>query len=319
MNPSNRIKPKKLYSLLLTCLGMLFLCSMAISCKKQETAPAPAPSAPPPVLSSNTTGRPFRIGMGAMITPREGFIYYRQLKEYIEKRFGQPIQLVDRGNYSEINRLLEIGDIDAAFVCSGPYVEGKERFGLQLLAMPLVKGEPIYHSYIIVPADSPARTFDDLRGKVFAFTDPKSNTGKLVPTYMLAKKNETPEHFFSKIEFTYGHDNSIRAVAEQMVDGAAIDGLVWEYMALKAPHVTARTRILLRSEPFGIPPFVVRPGIPKEQIQKLKQILFHAADDEEGRRIMKGMMIDGFVPGNDRNYDTIRAMYGWLAKQGKKP
>lgn len=320
MKPTMKIIFKRLSAGLLTCLGMLFLCMMATACKKQETVPAPAPApAPPPVSGPETAGRPFRIGMGAMITPREGFIYYRQLKDYIEQRFGQPIQLVDRGSYTEINRLLETGDIDAAFVCSGPYVEGKDRFGLQLLAMPLVKGEPIYHSYIIVPTDSPARTFDDLRGKVFAFTDPKSNTGKLVPTYMLAKKNEIPDRFFSKIEFTYGHDNSIRAVAEKLVDGAAIDGLVWEYMALKAPHVTSRTRILLRSEPFGIPPFVVRPGIPAEQKQKLKQILFHAADDEEGRRIMKGMMIDGFVPGDDRKYDTIRAMYDWLAKQGKKP
>lgn len=320
MNPSMKIIFKRLSARLLTCLGMLLLCMMAIACKKQETVPAQTPPpAPPAVSPPESSGRPFRIGMGAMLTPREGFTYYRQLKDYIERRFGQPIQLIDRGNYTEINRLLEIGDIDAAFVCSGPYVEGKERFGLQLLAMPLVKGEPIYHSYIIVPSNSPARTFDDLRGKVFAFTDPKSNTGKLVPTYMLARKNETPEHFFSKIEFTYGHDNSIRAVAEQLVDGAAIDGLVWEYMALKAPDVTARTRILLRSEPFGIPPFVVRPGIPAEQKQKLKQILFHAADEEEGRRILKGMMIDGFVPGDDRNYDTIRAMNVWLAKQGKKP
>lgn len=320
MKPTMKIIFKRLSAGLLTCLGMLFLCMLATACKKHETAPAPAPApAPPPASGPETTGRPFRIGMGAMITPREGFIYYRQLKEYIEQRFGQPIQLVDRGSYTEINRLLETGDIDAAFVCSGPYVEGKERFGMQLLAMPLVNGEPIYHSYILVPANSPARTFDDLRGKVFAFTDPKSNTGRLVPTYMLARKNETPELFFSKIEFTYGHDNSIRAVAEQMVDGAAIDGLVWEYMALKAPDVTAKTRILLRSEPFGIPPFVVRPGIPAEQKQKLKQILLHAADDEEGRRILKGMMIDGFVAGDDRKYDTIRAMYGWLAKQGKKP
>lgn len=305
---------------LLLCLCLLPLFSMQASCTKQE--PAPPASAPPPAVQdtiSSAVGRPFRIGMGAMITPREAFTYYSQFKDYIERKFGQPIQLVDRGNYSEINRMLETGKIDAAFICSGPYVEGKQRFGMQLLAMPLVKGKPIYHSYIIVPQDSPARRFGDLRGKVFAFTDPKSNTGKLVPTYMLARINETPQHFFRKIEFTYGHDNSIRAVAEKLVDGAAIDGLVWEYMALKEPDLTAKTRILLRSEPYGIPPFVVRPGLPAVQKHKLQKILLQAADDEEGRRIMKGMLIDGFVAGDDKNYDTIRAMYAWLAKQGIQP
>lgn len=305
---------------LMTCLCLLTLFSIQVSCKKQESAPVPA-SASQPLQNpmSSVAGRPFRIAMGAMITPREGFIYYSQFKDYIEQRFGQPIQLVDRGNYTEINHLLETGEIDAAFVCSGPYVEGKQRFGMQLLAMPLVKGKPIYYSYIIVPQNSPARTFEDLRSKTFAFTDPKSNTGKLVPTYMLARINETPQHFFSRTEFTYGHDNSIRAVAEQLVDGAAIDGLVWEYLALKEPTVTAKTRILLRSDPYGIPPFVVRPGLPAQQTRSLQRILLNAANDGEGRRIMKGMMIDGFVAGDDNNYDTIRAMYAWLARQGKQP
>lgn len=257
--------------------------------------------------------------MGAMVTPKEGFIYYKQLAEYIEKRLGRPVKLVDRGNYEEVNRLLETGDLDAAFVCSGPYVEGKNRFRLQLVAMPLVKGKPVYHSYIIVPQNSPAHRIEDLRGKVFAFTDPKSHSGKLVPTYMLSRINETPQRFFQKIEFTYGHDNSIRAVAEQLVDGAAVDSLVWEYMAVKNPDLTAKTRILLRSEPFGIPPFVVRPGIATEQKLKLQQILLNITDNEEGRRIIKGMMIDGFVRGDDDNYDTIRAMYGWLSKRGKRP
>jgi len=257
--------------------------------------------------------------MGAMLTPREGFVYYSQLKGYIEKRLGRPVQLVDRGNYDEMNRLLETKDIDAAFVCAGPYVEGKERFGMELLAMPLVKGKPVYHSYIIVPAGSPASKLEDLRGKVFAFTDPKSNSGKLVPTYLLSRMNETPEHFFGKVEYTYGHDKSIHAVAAGIIDGAAVDSLIWEYLALKHPDLTAKTRILLRSEPYGIPPFVVRPGIDEGVKKRLQEILLHVADDEEGRRILKGMMIDRFVAGDDRNYDTIRGMNNWLSKQGKQP
>lgn len=299
---------------------MLALFLVPAACKKHESAPAPQKSVKPVQVIMTSAGvKPFRIGMGAMITPREGFIYYNQLKDYIEKHLGQPVQMVDRGNYEEMNRLLETGDIDAAFVCAGPYVDGKERFGMQLLAMPLVKGKPVYHSYIIVPTDSPARRLEDLRGKTFAFTDPKSNSGKLVPTYMLAKMKETPQRFFSRVEYTYGHDNSIRAVAEKLVDGAAVDSLIWEYLAIKTPELTAKTRILLRSEPYGIPPFVVRPGIDPELKLKLQQILLNARNEPKGRQILKGMMIDRFIPGDDRNYDTIRAMNSWLAGQGKQP
>jgi phosphonate transport system substrate-binding protein len=313
---------KRVYSLtwftVILCLSALVFLQAA--CKKQEQSRTYR-EAEVPLQSRHTSAvtRPFRIGMGALITPREGFIYYSQLKGYIEKRLGQPVQLIDRGNYDEMNRLLETQDIDAAFVCAGPYVEGQQRFGMQLLAMPLVKGKPVYHSYIIVPAGSPARKLEDLRGTVFAFTDPKSNSGKLVPTYMLSRMNETPQHFFGRVEFTYAHDKSIRAVAEGIVDGAAVDSLIWEYLALNKPELTAKTRILLRSEPYGIPPFVVRPGVAEGVKKRLQEILLHAADDEEGRQILKGMMIDSFVAGDDRNYDTIRGMNRWLLQRGKQP
>jgi phosphonate transport system substrate-binding protein len=305
---------------LFSCICLAALVGLQAACKKQE-APQIHREAeqPPQIQRTSARVKPLRIGMGAMITPKEGFVYYSRLKGYIEKKLGQPVQLIDRGNYDEMNRLLETKDIDAAFVCAGPYVEGRERFGLRLLAMPLVKGKPVYHSYVIVPAGSPARNLEDLRNKVFAFTDPKSNSGKLVPTYILSKMNETPQHFFGRVEFTYGHDKSIRAVAEGIVDGAAVDSLIWEYLALKHPELTAKTRILLRSEPYGIPPFVVRPGLDEGVRRRLQGILLHAADDEEGRQILKGMMIDRFVAGDDRNYDTIRGMNNWLHKQGIQP
>jgi phosphonate transport system substrate-binding protein len=304
----------------IVCVCLTVLVAVQTACRKREAQQGPREAAAPlQDQHSSSQVKPFRIGMGAMITPREGFVYYSQLKTYIEKRLGQPVQLIDRGNYDEMNRLLETKEIDAAFVCAGPYVEGKERFGMQLLAMPLVKGKPVYHSLIIVPANSPARTIEDLRGKVFAFTDPKSNSGKLVPTYMLARMNETPQHFFGKVEFTYGHDKSIRAVAEGIIDGAAVDSLIWEYLVLKDPQLTAKARILLTSDPYGIPPFVVRPGIDKGVKQRLQEILLQAGNDEDGRRILKGMMIDGFVAGDDRNYDSIRQMNSWLLKQGKQP
>ena len=73
---------------------------------------------------------------------------------------------------------------------------------------------------------------------------------------------------------------------------------------------------MLRSEPYGIPPFVVRPGLDEGVKRRLQEILLHVADDEEGRRILKGMMIDSFVDGN---YDTIRGMNSWLRKQGIQP
>ncbi len=302
-------------SCILMAIGLL-LCS---ACERKEVVQVSLKSgvaAPEPARLPSQT--PLRIGMGAMITPRDGYVYYQRLHKYIEKKLGRPVHLVDRENYEEMNRLLESGNVDAAFVCAGPYVEGKDKFGMELLAMPLVKGKPVYHSYIIVHRGSSIKDLKGLRGKSFAFTDPKSNTGKLAPTYLLARMNETPERYFSRLEYTYGHDKSIRAVAEKLVDGAAVDSLIWEYAALKNPELTGQTRVIEKSPPYGIPPVVVRPGIDPALKKQLKDILLAAANDPEGKEILAGMMIDGFAKADDSNYDTIRVMNNWIAGQQKK-
>jgi len=299
---------------LLLSIGVLFIgtaCNrkeppLQISLKVGETAMEMAPA---------QKVQPLRIGMGAMITPRDGYVYYQRLQGYIEKKLGRPVQLVDRENYDEMNGLLESGGVDAAFICAGPYLEGKSKFNLELLAMPLVKGRPIYYSYILVHKDSAITSFKDLRGKAFAFTDPKSNSGKLVPTYMLAKMKETPESYFSRVEYTFGHDKSIRAVAEKIVDGAAVDSLIWEYTAINKPELTGQTRIIVKSDPYGIPPIVVRPGLNPEIKKKLKDILLSASNDPAGKEILTGMMIDAFVAGDDKNYDSIRAIKAWIEGQ----
>lgn len=253
-----------------------------------------------------------------MITPREGFRYYREFLDYVGERLGRPVEFVDREDYAEINKLVETGNVDVAFVCGGPYVDGRKQFGMELLVAPQAYGGTVYFSYIIVPKDSPIGTFKDLRGKRFAFTDPLSNTGKLVPTYMLARMGETPESFFSRSLYAQTHDKAIKAVAEQVVDGAAVDSLIWEYANRTDPRYTARTKIIEKSPPFGIPPVVVARQLDGETKKRLKEIFLTAHEDEQGKRILKNMMIDRFVVISDSAYDSIRTMKRWVGKQNRK-
>ncbi len=246
-----------------------------------------------------------------MITPRAGFAYYRRLLDYIGVQLGRPVQFVTKNKYEEINNLLKKGDLDIAFVCSGPYVAGHEEFGLELLVVPQAYGKTVYYSYIIVRSDSSLKTFDDLQPEQqpYPFSDPDSNTGKLVPTYMLARG--TPDTFFKKYFFTYGHDTSIKAVAERLVDGAAVDHLIWDYLNQTDPTYTSRTKIIQKSLPCGIPPVVVRRELDVQTKERLKKILLNIDKDEAGREILKGMMIERFVSADDTAYDSIREMREW--------
>jgi hypothetical protein len=195
-------------------------------------------------------------------------------------------------------------EVDAGFVCSGPYVEGAKKFGLELLVVPKVYGKTTYNSYILVHKKSSINTLEDLRGKTFAFTDPLSNTGKEVPTYMLAKMGETPKSFFKEYIYTHGHDKSIWAVVENVVDAAAVDSLIWEYMNIKEPQYTSETKIIIKSKPYEIPPFVVRKGLDKKIKDDIKKVLLSMHKDKRGKKILDKMMIECFVEVEDKNYDN---------------
>ncbi|RJQ15339.1 MAG: phosphate/phosphite/phosphonate ABC transporter substrate-binding protein [Nitrospiraceae bacterium] len=266
-------------------------------------------------VAGPSNGKPVRIAVGGMITPREGYAYYRKFLDYIEVKLGREVELVERDSYSEVNELLKMGEIDAAFVCGGPYVDGHKEFGMELLAAPVAYGEAVYYSYIIVKKDSRINSFEELRGKRFAFTDPQSNSGKLFPTYMLSKMNETPDTFFRTYVFTQSHDKSIKAVAQGIVDGAAVDSLIWEYADRTNPVFTSKTRTIMKSPPHGIPPVVVGPGLDPETKEALRTVFLNAHTDKEGREILRHMMIDRFIPIDDSAYDSIREMKEWIAGQ----
>lgn len=261
---------------------------------------------------------PIRIAVGGMTTPRAGFVYYKQLLNYIGEKLGKKVEFVDREDYAAINNMLKNREIDVAFVCGGPYVDGYEEFGLELLVAPQAYGGTVYYSYIIVPKDSPVKSFKELHGKTFAFSDPLSNSGKLIPTYMLAQMNEMPESFFKSFYYTHAHDKSIKAVATGAVDGAAVDSLIWEYENHTNPKFTSKTKIIEKSPPHGIPPVVIRHGIALELKERLRQIFLNVHIDAKGREILKGMMIEKFVLIDNKAYDSIREMKQWVDKQNGK-
>jgi phosphonate transport system substrate-binding protein len=119
---------------------------------------------------------------------------------------------------------------------------------------------------------------------------------------------ETPESFFGGYIYTYSHDNSIHSVAERLVDGAAVDSLIWEYLTAKGQRWPAQTRIIDRSEPFGIPPLVVSPDIDGELKEELRSAFLNMHDDPRGREILDRVLIDRFTEIEDSAYDSIREM-----------
>uniref|UniRef100_A0A7V3J9Q3 Phosphate/phosphite/phosphonate ABC transporter substrate-binding protein n=1 Tax=candidate division CPR3 bacterium TaxID=2268181 RepID=A0A7V3J9Q3_UNCC3 len=256
-----------------------------------------------------------RVAIGSMISPSEAFLSYQKLLEYLGKRLGYRVQVIQRKTYGEINELLGKGEVDLGFICSGAYVAGKEKYGFEIIATPRVRGSHFYRSYLIVQRKSPYQRLEDLQGRVFAFVDPQSNTGYYVPRFWLKEIGESPDTFFKKTLYTHSHDSSILAVAKGVVDGAAVDSLVWEYYQTKKSPLALKTRIIKTSASFGIPPVVVSKHLDSKLKEQIRQVFFSFHLDPEGRNILKELMIDQFDPPQDRWYDSVREILSEFSKE----
>ncbi len=259
-----------------------------------------------PTLHSET--RTLRVAVAAMISPKQTLVYYEDLLNYIGEKTGHEIVLIQRKTYAEVTELFPKDMIDLAFVCSGPYTNDRSAQGFEGLATPVVRGEPYYRSYLIVQKESAYTSLEDLEGKVFAFTDPDSNTGALVPRFWLLHKNRHPAEFFARVTYTYSHDNSILAVARGLVDGAAVDGHIWDYYQAKNPYLTAKTRVIRKSEPYGSPPLVASAFLDPHLKNDIQQKVLTMHTTEPGKQILDSLMIDRFVPPQKAWYETIRDM-----------
>lgn len=251
---------------------------------------------------------PLRLAISGLMTPEETLHAYADFIAYLEERLGRPVKLVQRGSQAQVNALMQARQVDMALYCPLPYVQGRRSFGLELLAVVVHRGKVDHYSHLLVPQNSDATSLFHLRGKTFAFSDPDSCTGWLAPTYQLALKGETPQGFFAQQIFTYTHQNNARLVARRAVDGAVIDSLAYEYLAIARPDLINRTRVLESWGPLPSPPLVVHPSLDEGLKAQLKELLINMDKDPQGQKVLSRLQMDGFSPVDDRAFDVIREM-----------
>jgi len=243
------------------------------------------------------------VAISTMISPVETFNLYKDLIDYISVKLGVPIEFKQRKTYAEVNELLNQNKLDFAFICTGAYLEARNRMPIEILVVPVVEGKPYYQAYVIVNDESNINSIDELQGKSFAFTDPLSNTGYDYIINILKDRRTNPEKFFSKTIFTYAHDYSIQAVKRKIVDGATVDGLVYEYLKHFQPEKVEGIKIINKSRDFGIPPFVVQKNLDPKLKLELKNIMLTMHQDSEGKKLLNKIMIDKFIEADDSLYN----------------
>jgi phosphonate transport system substrate-binding protein len=260
--------------------------------------------------------RPVRFGLTAVVV-RENLQFFKRWRDYLEQRIGRPVRFVQRRSYRETMGLLQTGEIDFAWICGYPYVQKREPEFLELMAVPIFMGEPLYSSYIIVHRDSHVTSLSDLWGGVFAYSDPDSNSGYLVPRSLLANIGASPDSFFRLTFFTYNHAETVEAVANLVADGGAVDSYVWEFLAKHRPSVAERTKVIVRSPKYGFPPLVMRIAADPELKRRMQAAIIGMREDIDGRALLAELDLDSFSPANPSLFDGIRSLVQRMSESGK--
>ena len=275
------------------------------------------------VLAASASARPekwpdkIRIGFiptegGSAVESR-----FKPLADHVEKRLGVDVEIVSASDYAGVITAMAHKHLDFAYFGPKSYVEASKKAGAQAIALELnKKREPGYYGVIITRKDSKIKTLSQMKGKVFAFTDPPSTSGYLVPNILFARDLKVkPENHFRQVKFSGSHGASILSVKNGTVAVAATNNIDLDRMIQKGQASRGDFRVLWTSELIPGAPMAARNDLPESLKAAFAGALFAFNGNKEGKEHLQN---GGYGFADDSTYDTIRYLKYLKKKMANK-
>lgn len=181
---------------------------------------------------------------------------WKELLAAIEAKTGRKVTLVSYADTEEQMRALKKGDLHITAFSTGEAPGAVNEAGFVPTAcFADDQGDYRITMKIIVPADSDIKEVGDLKGRRVTFVRPRSNSGCTAALVMLMKKHQLqPERDYSW-GFSYGHQASIKGIAEKKFEAAAVASDLLEHMIADGEVQDDAIRTIYESDPF--PPGVL--------------------------------------------------------------
>lgn len=240
---------------------------------------------------------------------------YELFVKYLEKRLKRKVNLQIAGDYTGTITSMTHKHTDFAHLGPQSYIEAARRANAQAIAMYVSAktGLAGYKGIIITKKGSGLKTLEDLKGKIWAFTESQSTSGTLVPTIMFEKKGIDPQKYFSKVIYSGNHEASTLSVKAGRVDAASTCNTCFEDGVGKK-YKYEDFNFIWESQLIPSDPIVIRKDLPKslrDEVQKA----FLEYNDPLG---LKNLGIKKYVKADDSTYDSIRDLMALKEKLKKK-
>lgn len=281
---------------------------------------ATASLAASPALAQGDWRSRFReIRYGTISSEQENVALARHegFAKYMTARLGVPVRVFKGTDYAAVIEALRANTAEFAYLGPAAYARAREVIGERIEPVALTlddTGGRGYFSIIVVKADSPYQTVEDLRGRSLAYADPNSTSGYQVPVYFLRKQGIDPARFFSRTGFAGNHEQGVTAMLNGTFDAAATHhtnerrGNI-PRMVEKGLIPAGSTRTIWQSGLIPNSPFVVRMDLPEEMRRLWTEALleFETAEPEAFRAYSAGTA-QGIVPARHEDYLDIMAV-----------
>ena len=147
---------------------------------------------------------------------------YKPLTSYLEKKTGMQVELFVATDYSGVVEAMRSGKLDIAYFGPFSYILAADKAGAEAFTVEVRKGSGTsYKSIVITSPDSGINKLEDVKGHTYAFVDPASTSGNLIPRSFYKKNNIDPDKDFKTVVYAGGHDAAALAVKNHKVDAAS--------------------------------------------------------------------------------------------------
>ena len=259
------------------------------------------------LFTNSASAQELRFGFTPVLSEPEMRAEFEPLMGYLSDSIGQKVTLYIAKDYGDLRTQMESGSVDIGSFSPFSYVDAARGGKIRIIAQSIIEGSATYRGIIVARKDSGLKSIADLKGKRFAFVDPKSASGYVYPRAMLIEKGINPETFFKETIFAGSHDKVIAGVLDGRADAGAIyDGALG--VAKRSGVLVDNLLTLASSDPIPHDAVAVRIGMDEALARRIQLALINLDKSETGRRVIarSKKKLTGHVVAQDSLFDVVR-------------
>ena len=228
----------------------------------------------------------------------------QDILDIVAKQTGLKVEAFVGSDYNGTIEALRNGHVDVALLGPFSYVLATTQAPVEAFAVTVIAKtmRPSYKSIIIARKDSPINSINDLKGHTYAFVDPGSTSGYMVPAAAFKKLGITPEKDFKQVMYSGGHDATIVAVGEGKVEAGSVADRIFERGCAKGLADCSKIKTIWESPDIWNDPVLYRKNMPEDLKKKIRDAFYSI------KNLPFGEMgtVARFDPITDKDYDPLR-------------